>query len=266
MRTTFTEAHRRSLGAAQTRRWARERIERGGPVWAQRQRGPVGEALARNGSRKCVVKGCRDQRYGLGRHCAAHASNLRQTGHPVARNLRRADWQPLVLQAHAFVCEQVRAGHPAIMTALGWLHEELRRAERPTTHDTTHLRYAEALVRAHRRGVNAADFLARWVAGELADNRCTGEPGPRFATDVHASHQRARLFLYSKPFGDQRRTWARRKRSAEPTSRASRIPWSVRKYAFERLNSVLGVLALRAAAEIRQRQETRDEQHEREHP
>jgi hypothetical protein len=64
------------------------------------------------------------------------------------------------------------------------------------------------------------------------------------------------MLLYSRPFGDQRDTWARRKRSAEPTSPATRLPWSVRAYTFDRLNAALGVLTLRAAAEIKRRRNT----------
>jgi hypothetical protein len=93
--------------------------------------------------------------------------------------------------------------------------------------------------------------VGRWIAGELADDRGS-EPGPRYVDDKHAVHQRARLYLLPRPFGPE--PWARRKREQQPSPTSKRPSWGVRAYTFDRLNGALGVLALRAAAEIRRRQ------------
>lgn len=227
-------------------REAKRRARR--PYRPPRSRGPVGEALQRNGSHRCDLKDCAYPRLGLGRYCRTHAFNYARTGHPVALSVGPREWLPFVLRAETFVCEQLSAGHPSIVAALRWIEQELRNAERSTTHDVAHLEYEQAILRAKRSGVDAIAFLARFVAGELADDRGR-EPGPRYASDTHAAHQRTTLYLYAMPLGRK----GRDREPQPPRGYGSRNRWRVRDYTWKRLNPRLGLLAMKAAEEIRRR-------------
>jgi hypothetical protein len=239
-------------------REARKRTSR--PPRLRSSSDPLAPALARNEAARCAVKGCRDHRRGLARYCLHHETNRRNTGHPVGRDIRRSEWRPYVLQAEAFVREQLRAGHPTIMAAIAWVARELRQAERPTSYSTAHhIRYCEALLRAHRNGVDATAFVARAIVGELADDRFTGEPGPRFLDDTHSAHQKTKLFLQPMPYGAERSSWARRKRLPQITRHRAPLRFGTRAYAHARINKALGVLALKAAAEIKRREAEQSE-------
>ena len=210
----------------------------------------IDPALARTGLLTCDLRGCGRPRRGLGRYCLQHAINHGRTGHPVALHISRRTWAPFVRQAETFVLAQLRAGHPSIEEALRLISSELAQAQRPTEHNTTRLLYQAALLRAHRNGVSATDFLARVVAAYLADDRGR-EVGPRFASDTHFIHQAARLFLLPKPFG--REGWARRKREPQAPRETGRLTWGTRVYTFKFINGALGLLANRPADTINQR-------------
>lgn len=202
-------------------------------------------ALARNGAQDCEWKYCNGLRRGLGRFCGPHAYTRDRTGHPVALHIPRMEWAPFVQEAEAFVLDQLRAGHSGIEAGIRWVASELVSAEMPTNPRRVHLAYQSALLRARRSGVSPSEFLARVVAGELADDR--GEPRPRFASDEHADHQRARLFLMMRPFGPE--GWTKRHREPQGP-REVKISFGVRAYTFNRLREALGLLALKAAAAI----------------
>lgn len=211
--------------------------------------GPVEPALTRNGLHQCDCPGCGRGRHGLGRWCKPHAYTYSRTGHPVALTIPRREFAPFVKSAEAFVLAHLRADHLSIEAGLRWIAGELANAERPTNHKRVHLAYEDALLRAKRSGVSPTELLARFIAGELADDR--GEPRPRYASDRHAAHQRARLFLLTTPFGKQ--GWSRRKRELQAPREITRVTFGVREYAHQRINAALGLLALRASAAIQQR-------------
>ena len=235
-------------------REARKRSQRSPAPRSKRRPSPITPALLENAMKPCDWHRCERPRRGLGRYCKAHAWNYAKTGHPLALSIRRRVWAPFVRQAEAFVTKQLLAGHPSIEAGIRWVAHELASAEHPTTHDPAHLSYVAALLRANRYGVDPAAFLARAIAGELADDRDTGEPGPRLASDQHAVHQKARLFLYPMPFGLEASSWARRKRVPQDPIWDSRLRWGVRAYTHDRVTNALGLLARKAAAEIRRRE------------
>ena len=122
----------------------------------------------------------------------------------------------------------------------------------PTTLRTSS--YAAALLRANRYGVDPAAFLARAIAGELADDRDTGEPGPRLASDQHAVHQKARLFLYPMPFGLEASSWARRQRVTAGPDMGLTAALGCPSLHPRPSDNALSLLARKAAAEIRRRE------------
>lgn len=126
-------------------------------------------------------------------------------------------------------------------------------AEHPDTAadpDPSRLLYQAAMLRAHRNGVSHTDFLARVVAPYLADERGE-EARPLFASDDHFRHQAARLFFLPRPFGSQRKLWAKRKRGRQAPREYGRLSWRTRVYTFRRLTDTLGVFALGASNAIR---------------
>ncbi|TAJ89443.1 hypothetical protein [Reyranella sp.] len=160
-------------------------------------------------------------------------------------------WRPFFQQAEKFVTQHLVDDHAAISAAVRWITNEIKAAESPTRFDDPALLdYWSALLRVHRSGIEATELLARWVSGELADDRFTGEPGPRYASDTHAAHQRARLLLYVKPLN--RPAWAKCQVEPQASRGRTRLLWRTRAFAFERWNSALGLLAVKAADAIRQ--------------
>lgn len=237
---------------AATRRWAQERATRP-PPRPRPSRGSSSAAIAQNSERTCECDGCHQPRHEQSKWCRSHKAHYRNTGHPEARHLRRADWKPYVVMAERFVREQLRGDHPAILAGLRWISDELTKAENPAEHSVAYLHYAEALIRAGNHGVDPTTFLARWIAGYLADNRGR-EAGPFFASDEHAAAQIARLYLLPKPFGDQKGQWVRRKLVEQPAIVSSRLSLATRSFTYERVNAALGMLALKASEEILRRQ------------
>lgn len=210
----------------------------------------MAEAIAGNTKHRCEAPHCFRSRHRVGRYCKDHAVRYWESGHPVSYNIGRRMWRPFVRQAETFVGQHLMGDHAAIAAALRWITRELEAAKRPTRFDNpAALGYWSALSQVRQSGIEATELLARWIAGELADDRYTGEPGPRFVSDTHAAHQRARLLLYTVPLAA--RTWAKRKVDPEGSRVRIRPTWRVRAYAFERWNSVLGLLALKAAKAIR---------------
>lgn len=210
--------------------------------------GSLARALARNEAHRCEVADCHRGRFKLGRFCKDHAQTYIRTGHPIARDIRRYAWRPLVLRSHAFVVGQLRAGHPSIEAAVCWVAKELEHAQRPTLYQPAYLGYASFLLRANREGVSPSDFVARAVASYLADDRGR-EVGPRFASDEHFAHQAAKLYL--KPAHFSRAGWSRRKREPQDALEVVRPRWRVRAFTHERVTLALGVLALKASDAIR---------------
>lgn len=213
----------------------------------------MAEAIDKNTKQRCSAKHCFRYRRRIGIYCKEHGARYWTSGHPIAGNFGSRMWRPFVRQAEKFVGQHLVEDHAAIAEAIRWIAKELEAAERPTRFDNqVVLDYWSALDRVRRGGVEATELLARWIAGEVADDRYTGEPGPRFASDTHAAHQRARLQLYIRPLA--RRTWAKRKIEPQARHGRGRLSWRVRAYAFERWNTKLGLLALKAAEAIRQQQ------------
>jgi len=188
--------------------------------------------------------------------CREHEYRRHTTGHHTALDIKRRTWKPFVIEATRFVQEQTAAGHPSILAGIHWVADEITQAGRPD-HQQTDLsapavRYREALVRAVRHGNGPADLLARWIAAYLSDDRGL-DPGPRFASDQHFAVQSARVFLMPLPFGDQRGSWAKRKRVPQESTKNTRMYLAAYEAAFARINAALGLVALKAAEAIRAR-------------
>lgn len=212
----------------------------------------MAEGLAANKKRRCEARHCFRSRHKVSRYCREHATRYWETGHPVALNIGRRMWRPYVRQAKAFVDHHLIEGHPTVAEAVRWITREITAAESPSRfNDPVMLGYWAALLRVHRSGIEATELLARLIAGELADDRYIGEPGPRFASDTHAAHQRARLLLYVHPL--TRPTWAKRTIEPQGGPRGStpRLLFRTRALAYDRWNSALGLVALKATAAIR---------------
>lgn len=220
--------------------------------------GPIWVDITKNTAKTCQVDACSRDRVNLWRFCRVHTTNYRSTGHPVARQVRRGVWKPYVDAAERFIREQLRAEHPGIMAALRWISDELQKAENPTEAlGLHHVHYAAALIRARNHGVDPVTFLARWIGGYLADSGDRRRTG-LFANDEHMLHQIASLYLLPRPFG--RQSWAKRTLVEQDSIRDSNTSLPTRVYVYERVNAQLGVLALKAAETIleRQRQQQQD--------
>src|SRR5262249_1946858 len=116
-----------------------------------------------------------------------------------------------------------------------------------------YLVYCGFLLRAHRNGVDHADFLGRLIAAYSADDR--GETSrPLFASDLHFAHQTAKLILHWHPLGVAKSSWAKRQRAKQRPLESGRSPRPrVRLFTFHRWNAALGLLALKCANEINKR-------------
>jgi len=168
------------------------------------------------------------------------------------------------------VDEQLRAGHPGVEAAGQWCAEQffgntvVHRNSRKA-----HMGYLWALGRARRNGIEPTDLCARWIAAYLADDR--GESArPLFKDDSHFRHQAARMFLYAKPLSRAPRWHARRRvenRTPEDAEAAHGMPrWNVREYTFRRVNDSIGLLAMKAANEIKRREADRLNPHRQSKP
>lgn len=218
------------------------------------------DQIARNECVGCEVPGCGFQRHKLSALCRRHYRHWEATGHHTAATIRRGAWRPWVLDASAFVSQQLRLDHAGVAAGISWFAEELvaggavaRRADprRP------HTGYGVALARLRRAGVGPDDLLARWFAAfahQQSDLDQESRPGRRiFQSDDHFRHQAAKLLLYPAPIAAPR--WAQGNTDDDDSAPSSAVKFnpSVRKYTFERVNAALGVLALRAAEEINRR-------------
>lgn len=239
---------RKALAASQ--REARKRALR--PPRGARPSHRMAEAIEKNTKHRCSAKHCFRYRRRIGIYCREHGARYSSSGDPIAGNIGPRMWRPFVLQAERFVTRHLVENHAAIAEAVRWITKELEASERPTRFDDQALLdYWSALLRVRRSGVEATELLARWIAGELGDARFSGDPGTRIASDTHARHQRARLLLFVKPMVH---TWAKRKIEPQDHQGRVRLSWRVRSCAFERWNSALGLLALKATDAIRQQQ------------
>jgi hypothetical protein len=267
-RGRVSAAGKASYGRASVRHWEQWRKQRGLLPYKLRrvQKTPFDARVQQLEQHRCDVKGCNANRRGMSRLCAYHSGREQTVGHPEGRAIRRREWRPYLLQAQTFLAEQVEAFHASVAEALRWIEREIRAArdvERGVVRSygadqsLARTRYLERLLRVVRNGVDAEHLLARWVAGELADDRDTDEPSPRFASDKHAAHQRARLLLTGLPFGStHHELWAKRKREKQPPARhRSYIPYSARAHCHERWNAKLGLLAVTVADEIKRRRQ-----------
>jgi hypothetical protein len=208
-----------------------------------------------NQGRQCERRGCAGGRFKLSRFCKSHARTYSRTGHPTALTVRRGSWAPYVLLSIKFVNDQLCADHPGIEAAVRWCAQELfpkgaviskSDPRRP------HRGYQAALTRCRRHGVEPVDLVARAIAAELADDRSEAAR-PIYASDQHRIHQGARLFL--APVPHRLPGYARRRREgALAFATETKGPsLKVREYTHYRVNAALGLLALKAAEEIRRR-------------
>ncbi|MBN9087031.1 MAG: hypothetical protein J0J01_09000 [Reyranella sp.] len=220
---------------------------------------PLTGQIARNEEHRCDVPDCHRSRWKLGSRCRAHARHYEATGHPTARTIRRGTWRPWVVEAASFVGQQLRLAHPGIDAAVSWAAGELfgsGKAARRSDPRRPHTGYSRALARLRAGGVGPDDFVARWVAAYAFRQLDAEEPRSQrrsFRDDSHFQHQAAKLLLHPQPLGAP--AWARQHTedgSADGTA-VGRINFSVRRFAFDRVNAALGLLAFRAADELNKR-------------
>jgi hypothetical protein len=219
-----------------------------------------------NGTLPCTVDGCGFRREALGRYCGKHRKQLERTGHPaVARSIPIAEWKPLIELAASFVAEQLatQPPHPSIAAAVRWCDDELalarnrHNAPRSSRRGPDAVDYAARLRRVSSRGMDGKELLARMIAAYMADDRGE-EARPHIRGDMHFEHQAARLILHRALIG--RLPWRRVKPLGPPP-----VPHlnnyhdplvGVRRLAFTRVNGAIGVVAIKAAEEIRRRLST----------
>lgn len=104
------------------------------------------------------------------------------------------------------------------------------------------------------RGLDGRELAARFVAAYLADGR-GHEARPTFTSDENFRHQAARLVMHRGLIG--RLPWPRSRKDTAPLptlhTQYHDPCSSTRRFVFDRFNRALGVVASRAAAEIRWR-------------
>jgi hypothetical protein len=130
------------------------------------------------------------------------------------------------------------------MAAVRWVASEVEKAKRPIDHDVVRLAYQAALLRAHRNGAAVTALVARWIAGELADNR--GNTLVLCSPRTTAPRtRRPAFFLYPMPIGQS--TWVRCEREPQAPRKVSWVRWRIRAFTYEHVNSAIGLLAMKAA-------------------
>lgn len=221
------------------------------------------ERSAENGALPCAANGCGYRRQALGSLCETHRRRLERTGHHlVERSVHLSEWKPLVETAAQFVAAQLAANppHPSIAAAVSWCDEELARARRwvdvPRRRGSDHAAFDSAarLRRVSSRGLDGRELLARFIAAHLMDDRGL-EARPRIRSDGHFLHQAGRLILHRALIG--RTPWKRQRPFKLPQPHIDNYHdpnVRTRRYAFRRVNSAVGVVALAAAEAIRAQQ------------
>jgi hypothetical protein len=109
-----------------------------------------------------------------------------------------------------------------------------------------------------RGGVGPDDMLVRWIAAyALRQWDVDHETRPHrrvFQSDEHFIHQTAKLFLHTIPLGAPKWAKGSPEEDDSPTDKgATKATVTVRRFTFHRVNSALGLLALRSADEINKR-------------
>ena len=234
--------HDASFGAAPSVR------ARGGRLTIHHPRPGAAERIQQNEGNHCDVIGCGQTRRGFGRGCRKHAKHHETTGHPTAPAVRRGHWRPYVIEAAAFVHQQLRLDHPSVCAGVEWCAGELLS---PTPHsryadrNRPHTGYAVALARMRSRGVEPAELLSRFIAARYARE---WEQVGTFKSEDHWRHQTGRLLLLSSPIGAS--GWTQRQREEQGVTEPPTVGPRVRAFAFERVGAALGVLAVRSADEL----------------
>lgn len=219
----------------------------------------LGDQIARNEGHQCDVRDCHRPRFKLGSLCRPHARHYEATGHPDAKTIRRGVWRPWVVEAAAFVGQQLRLGHSGIEAAVSFAAAELYgsgKAARRSDPRRPHTGYSRALARLRSGGVGPDDFVARWIAAYAHRQLDAEEPRVArrsFRDDSHFEHQAAKLLLHPQPIGAP--AWARQHTEDDSSDGpvAGRLNFSVRQFAFDRVNAAIGFLAIRAADELNKR-------------
>lgn len=224
---------------------------------------PLQNRRACNESIKCDVPGCGYHRHKFSRLCRKHYRKLESTGHHTAGSIRRGTWRPWVTNSAAFVSQQLRLGHPGIAAGVQWCATELlspplTRARHDSSGQRPHVSYSLALAKMRRGGVGPDDMLVRWIAAyALRQWDVDHETRPHrrvFQSDEHFIHQTAKLFLHTIPLGAPKWAKGSPEEDDSPTDKgATKATVTVRRFTFHRVNSALGLLALRSADEINKR-------------
>ena len=209
------------------------------------------DRIQQNEGNNCDVAGCGQTRRGFGRLCRKHSKHNEKVGHPTAPSVRRDHWLPYVIEASAFVEQQLRREHPSISAGVQWCAGELL-AQRvlPRQANTTRPQtgYALALARMRRNGVEAAELLSRFIAARfLLEWEETGI----FKSGDHWQHQTGRLLLLSSPLRPP--GWILRQREEAPADEPRSVGPRVRLFAFDQASAALGLLAVRSADELMRR-------------
>jgi hypothetical protein len=243
-----------------------------------------------NEAHQCSAKGCHRGRFGMSRWCLGHRVARYNTGDPQGRTLKATDWRAFADPSYRFVRTQLRKGHPSVVAAVHWIDREITLAERLESGSASAGHVDEAtsvylawLLRAYRSGTTSLDFVSRFVAAYLADDRGSDEPSPRFVSDAHFKLQTARLVLYAHrlhTLGKPQRhhllaeqvakhpeafkvettedpRWGGTKTVYRPRTPSWRPTFTSRERCFERWNRALGVFAIRAAEAVRKQQHGR---------
>ncbi|MGQ3301207.1 hypothetical protein [Reyranella sp.] len=162
--------------------------------------------------------------------------------------------------AAAFVDQQLRACHPSIAAMAAWCEREVALSNRPLGPPSAGkdidraADYSGRLRRVVERGLEGRELAARFVAAYLADDR-GHDSRPAFTSDENFRHQAARLVMHRALIG--RLPWPRSRKGPAPLPTLHtqyHDPCAgTRRFVFDRFNRALGIVAHRAADEIRRR-------------